>query len=112
MEIIDKKNGLDARACYALTHCPTTRKAVDLAGQTVTVLDWILVDDVELKTGEQKRVLTFHVNEDPTEIYGTISQTFIKQFTEMVEFFGDVDTIRIKTATSKSGREYLTCEIA
>ena len=47
------------------------------------------------------------------EMFGTISKTFIREFTALVDEMGeDLGDIKIITGTSKKGRDYVSCELA
>lgn len=56
-----------------------------------------------------KKVLTFTSGEHK---FGTISQTFIKSFLEIVDVMEDeVFSVVITGGTSKGGRKYVNCEL-
>lgn len=58
---------------------------------------------------EDKKVLTFTSGEHK---FGTISQTFIKSFLEIVDIMADDPfSIVVTGGTSKGGRKYVNCEL-
>lgn len=86
----------------------------DLDEDTVIEIDgWIKYEDVDVKTGEVKTLLT--IRDTAGKLFGTISQTFQKSFLEAWDFFADqgerVLRIKVKHGTSKAGRDYVDCEI-
>ena len=110
MEIIKNSNGLDRKKAYQLMHAMSTRKMLDAVGSILEIDAWVLYADVDTKTGEAKEVLTI---ESEGEIFGTISKTFLRDFSDIVDAFGDEPELSIKVVDgmSKAGRQFITCEI-
>lgn len=85
-------------------------KMQDLKGQTVTVKDWVIADDVDKSTGEIKTILFVRSSD---KRYATVSSTFIESFKTIISCFGtEFSKIKINSGKSKKGREFLTCEYA
>lgn len=101
---------LDDRSAYKLTRSQSVQKMQDAAGSTLTPSAWVLFEDEDSKTGELKNVL---VLQDNGELFGTISKTFITSFMDIVDHFGgNVGSINVISGKAKSGRDYITCELA
>lgn len=109
MKIINNKTGMNNVALYNLTHNAQCHKAEELAGQTVTIKEWALVEDIDKGSGEQKIVLFFKTSEGT--VHGAISRTLIEQFMDIITFFGDVNMINILKLTSARGRDFIVCEL-
>ena len=95
---------LDRRDAYRLTKAQSAHKIQDAAGTVLNPDKWVLFED------EDKTVLTL---EDSGELFGTISGTFIKEFTDAFNELGeDMGPIRVVTGQTRAGRTYVTCELA
>ena len=86
----------------------------DMDEDAVIEIDgWIKYEDVDVKTGEVKTLLT--IRDKAGKFYGTISETFQKSFFEAWEFFVDqgerVDRVKIVHGISNGGNEFVNCEI-
>lgn len=99
---------MSERDVYKITR-GNARKMQEIAGSVITPEQFALYEDIDVKTGETKRVLTIIAD---GEKFGTISPTFIREFMDAAEQFGgDVGTIKVLTGESKNGREFVTCEL-
>lgn len=102
---------LDKRSIYKMVKSAEVQKMIDAAGSELAVVAYVIYDDVDAKTGEVKEVVTIMTADG--ELFGTISQTFIREFKDIIDAFdGDVGNIKVITGTSKNNREYVTCSIA
>ena len=86
----------------------------DMEEDSVIEVDaWIKYEDVDVKTGEVKTVLT--IRDKAGKFYGTISETFQKSFFEAWEFFADqgerVNCVKVVHGMSNAGNEFVNCEI-
>lgn len=109
MEIIEMSKNVDKKKGYQLTHAMQTRKVQDAVGSVLPVNAWVRYTDIDATTGEVKEVV---VIESEGEIFGTISKTFIREFTDILQAFGDSDlAIKVVEGTSKAGRKFVSCEI-
>ena len=98
------------RDAYKLTRAQSTLKMQEAAGEVLTPSAWVLYETTDAKTGETKTVLVIESN---GVIYGTISNTFIREFSNAAEEFNnDVGAIRVIEGNTKAGRTYITCELA
>lgn len=101
---------LDARSAYKMMKSPEVKKMSEADGSVLEVKSWIQYIDTDSKTGEQKEVLTIATTDG--EMFGTISATFLREFLDIVKFFGDdVGMIRVVSGKSKAGRNYITCTV-
>lgn len=93
---------------YDLTSNPTNRKLSICEGQRLDVAAWCLYEDVDVKTGELRELLSIATPEH--EIYCTNSVTCIREFTRMLDLFGDdgVTAIEVVGGESKNGRRFFT----
>ena len=105
MEIIKKyPETMDNRTAFKLMKSPEVKKMIAAENSILEVAEWLMFTDTNYT------VLT--VKTDDGEMFGTISETFIKAFDEIVSFFGnDVGAIKVIKGTSKNGREYITCTV-
>lgn len=86
-----------------------TKKMSECAGSIITPEKWLMYEEMA-EDGEPEQVL---VIEAAGEMFGTISKTFIREFTALVDEMGeDLGDIKIITGTSKKGRDYVSCELA
>lgn len=101
---------LTKRDAYRLTKAASVKKMSEAAGSVLNPTAWVLYEVLDDKTGEMKTVL---VIEADGEMFGTISKTFIKEFCDACEEFdNDPGALKIIEGTTKSGRKYITCELA
>lgn len=111
MEVIRKfPVDMDARTQYKLMKSPVVKKMMDAADSVLEVNAWLNYEDVDEKTGEIRTIVVIQTKDG--EMFGTVSPTFIKEFNQIVDFFGeDVGLISVLTGTSKNGRQFITCTV-
>ena len=111
MKIINQyPNELTKRDAYRLTRASSVKKMSEAAGSVLNPTAWVLYEDLDNKSGEVKTVLTI---EDNGEIFGTISGTFIREFCDACEAFdNNPGASKVIEGTTKSGRKFITCELA
>lgn len=111
MAIIRASENLKTVDIYRLTKAPNTQKMSDVKGQRLEVAKYALYEDADKKTGEVKEILAIATPEGET--FATNSRTFIDDFLDMVDMFGEagekVPAIVVTSGTSKAGREFITC---
>lgn len=94
---------LDKKTAYRMMKSPEVKKLVDAAGSVLEVKSWLVFNDTNYS------VLTIETVDG--EMFGTISESFMKAFEDITSFFGDdVGAIKIIARQSKAGRTYLTCD--
>lgn len=94
---------LDKKTAYRMMKSPEVKKMVDAAGSILEVKSWLIFTDTNYS------VLTIETVDG--EMFGTISESFMKAFEEITTFFGDdVGAIKVIARQSKAGRTYLTCD--
>ena len=110
MELIEMSKNVNKKKAYQLTHAMQTRKVQDAIDSVLPVSAWVRYNDIDTTTGEAKEVV---VIESEGEIFGTISKTFIREFVDILQAFGEDDDLAIKVVqgTSKAGRKFVSCEI-
>ena len=98
----------DKKTIYKLTRAKG-KNIKDLEnGECVPVDAWALYTDVNTK-GTEQTVLAIISGENK---YHSISPTFQRDFSDIVSLMDGEDfAIIITKATSKSGREFVTCEL-
>ena len=98
----------DKKAVYKLTRAKGVN-VKDLANSDKLKMEtWALYSDVSAK-GNEQTVLAIISGENK---YHTISPTFQRDFADIVSLMDGEDfTIIITKATSKGGREFVTCEL-
>lgn len=111
MKILNQfPNELSARDAYRLTKAQSVKKMSEAAGSVLNPSAWVLFEDLNSKTGELQTVL---VMEDSGEMFATVSKTFIKEFCDACEAFdNNPGAIKVIEGTTKSGRKFITCELA
>ena len=111
MEVIKKfPENIDGRTLYKMMKSPEVKKMSDAVDSILEVKNWVLYNDPDSKTGEEKEILSIETIDG--EIFGTISGTFKTEFADITKFFGDnVGAIKIIGGKSKSGRNYITCTV-
>lgn len=98
----------DKKAVYKLTRAKGLNIKDLENGERVPVDAWALYSDVSAK-GNEQTVLAIVSGENK---YHTISPTFQRDFADIVSLMdGDDFAIIITKATSKAGREFVTCEL-
>lgn len=93
---------------YKMMKSSQVQKMKEIKNEAVNVQAWILFTDEDFKTGESKEVLVIKTD---TNMFGTVSETFIRDFKGIVDFFGVVDKIYIGAGKSKGDREFLICDV-
>lgn len=111
MEVIKKfPETMNARTAYKMMKLPDVKKMIDAEDSILEVKSWVKYSDVDSKTGEVKEILTLETVDG--EMFGTVSDTFKREFDDIVGFFGDdVGAIRVIGRTSKNGRKFITCTV-
>ena len=85
-------------------------KMSEAGTEPLNIKAWILYTSEDFSTGEVKDVCT--IMTEKGKIYSTISNTFIREFKDIVSIFGlDIDEIRVISRESKAGRRYITCTV-
>lgn len=101
---------MSKREAMKLTDAASTKKMIELSGSVITPDKWIIYEDADFRTGELKKVLTIEAD---GELFGTISAVFIRQFEKYAEQLGeDLGSLKVVTGETKTGRDYVTCELA
>lgn len=105
MEVIKKfPETMDARTQFKMMKSPEVKKMIDVEDSILEVKSWVMFKDTNYT------VLTIETVDG--EMFGTISETFMKSFEEIVSFFGDnVGSIKVISGNSKNGRKYITCTV-
>ena len=111
MEVIKKfPETMDARTSYKMMRSPDVKKMFDAEDSILEVKAWLKYSDVDNKTGEVKEILTLETVDG--EMFGTVSDTFKREFDDIVSFFGDdVGSIKVISGTSKAGLKFITCTV-
>lgn len=110
MEIIKQYGITDKREKYNMLNAPGTSMS-ELAGQRIEVAGYVLLSDVDRKSGEIVR--TLKVKTTDGEYIGTRSDSFIEGmllFLTMMET-DELNSFEIGSNKSKAGRTYI-CFIA
>lgn len=112
MEVIKQyPENMDRKSAYRLMNSNAAKKMLDAEGSQLEIVAWVIYEDSDESTGEIKKVLSLITTDG--EIFGTISPTFIREFEKMADYFGDdLTEISVISGKSKSGRTYITCDIA
>lgn len=110
MTIIKKSNDLTMKDIYDLTKSPEIQKMTSIKGETLDIDSYAVYEDVT-NTGEIQTIASIKTKEGET--FATNSRTFTREFLsilDMCEEVGEtVHEVKVHAATSKSGREFITC---
>ena len=103
----------DKRALYKLTKSSGLMAQDAPVGVSTPVSSWALYSDSkEARDGtvKEQTVLSF-VSTDGSK-YSTISQTFIREFEDIVSIMdGEPFAILIRHGTTRGGKKFVTCEL-
>ena len=114
MEIIKRTEGLTAGDLYSLTKGSNVRKMADFEGEVLDVLKYVLYKDINGQ-GDETSVLALETVAGAK--IATNSKTFIRNFSDILAMYADAGEdaptrFIVGSGTSRSGRKYLTCDIA
>ena len=104
MKLLMTSGELSKADVYKLAHSNASSNVSEVADEDISINIWALYEE------DDKRVLS--IMDTSGTVYGTISETFIKAFINMVEFFDPepVNVIHVVPGVSKNGREFITCD--
>lgn len=106
-KIIESSRKFGPKEEYKITH-GSSRSSKDVVGEIFRVTDWLLYQQDDAK-GQIREVLAM-MTEDG--VVSTVSETFKRSFFDIQEHFGLPFEIVIASGVSKSGRTFVTCELA
>ena len=111
IKVLRTNEGLTKTQQYFLTLAPNVKKMTEKAGEVVSIDAYCLYEDIsETKNGDEKVTTILAIKTPDNNVYGTNSATFIKSFTDMIDFFeGEVKYCLVDAGTSKNGREFIQC---
>ena len=104
MELLKTSGNLTKAEAYKLTHSNSSRNVSEKSDEDISISIWALYEE------DEKRVLS--IMDTNGAVYGTISETFIKAFIDMVKYFDPepVNVVHVVPGVSKNGREFITCD--
>jgi len=109
MKIIQNEKERTVKEIYDLTRNPETQKMSQHAGEIIDIKDWLIYEDTN-NDGKEVQLLSIVTPEG--EIFGTNSQTFMREFMAIVDMCHqcgtEISTVKISNGTSKSGRTFIT----
>lgn len=103
----------DKRALYKLTKSSGLMAQDAPDGVSIPVSSWALYSDPkEARDGTVKDQTVLSLVSTDGSKYSTISQTFIREFTDIVGIMdGAPFAIFIKHGTTRGGKKFVTCEL-
>ena len=108
MKILQASNGITKVQLYNIQK-EASEKMKDAAGEPLKIAFWAL-GEREGQDGDDYQVLL--INDVNDIVYSTSSATFIAQFLEALEVFGELKAIEVQPKKSKrTGREYLALKV-
>ena len=109
MNILAKSEGLSDREVFAMTE--DAAKFKDNIDRTLDILEYVLYEDADKKTGEMRDLLA--IKTDDGDVLGTNSQTVINTFKRAVSTLGfPLTNVRIVQETNpKSGRDFINIKL-
>lgn len=114
MEIIRTNvNRADKREIYRLTKTKSEMVQTAPDGMSVPVAKWGLYNDPkEQKDGTVKDNVVLSFIDKAGVKYSTVSATFIREFTDIVDIMGDDPfAIILIHGKTKSGKDFVSCEL-
>lgn len=98
----------DKKEIFRMTRGNAVQKMADLDGQHIKPSAWVLFEDgdVDSASGEfvGKRALCIKYDDGYA---GTISKTFIDQFSDMTDMLGDDTEFEVCSGKTKAGRTFI-----
>lgn len=109
MNILASKKELTAQQKYFMVKSPAIRKMSDIAGQTIEVENYLLYETAN-NDGEVKTLLSILTPDN--ECFTSASPTFISDFQDVVECFGNdgFEAVKVVSGRSRAGRTFIQCE--
>lgn len=107
MNIIDGSKEFSKQDTYRMTHNRSV-SLKDAVGKNLTVEDWLRYEDTNSR-GENVKVLVLATE---LGLYSTISETFTEAFLDIADSFPLPVQINVIGGQTKSGRDFITCELA
>lgn len=104
MKLLMTSGELGKAEVYKLAHSNSSCNVSEKADEDISLSIWALYEE------DEKRVLS--IMDTNGTVYGTISETFIKAFIGMVEYFDPepVNVIHVVPGVSNNGRRFITCD--
>lgn len=96
---------------YMLTSSNNGTSMKDVPDNTeIPVKIWAIVERTNDDTGETMKLLSIF---DGEAVYVTQSKTFMKSFDDLTEIMEDDDNYKIRkiSGTTRTGREYIDCQL-
>ena len=113
MEIIEKSREFKASETWKLTRDAGIQKMSDIEGQSFKPVDYCVYTDTNSE-GQAQTLLS--VMSDEGVVYTTNSETFRREFLDMVKVFKDageeLEKIMVMGGTTNAGRHFITCALA
>lgn len=101
---------MDKTTTYRLLKSPKIKRLSDYAGSTINIKAWIHSDDLDNTTGELRNIIS--IMDDTGEVMATNSGTFVREFLDMIEIFGEnLPSVEILQKRSKNGRNFITAAL-
>lgn len=102
-----------AREQWKLTRDAGILKMSDIEGQSIQPTEYCIYEDTNAE-GEEQTLLS--VLTDEGLVYATNSETFRREFIDMMDTFKNagevIPKITVMGGTTKSNRHYITCALA
>lgn len=113
LTIIQKSKEFTARETWKLTRDAGILKMSDIEGQAIQPVEFCVYEDTNSE-GEEQTLLS--VLTDEGLVYATNSETFRREFLDMMQTFKeaeeDTPKITVTGGTTKNNRHYITCALA
>lgn len=101
---------MNKETTYRLLKSPKIRRMSDFAGATLKINAWIHTEDLDNTTGELRPIIA--IMDDTGEVMATNSATFVREFLDLIEIFGDsLPAVEILQRRSKNGRNFITAAL-
>lgn len=113
MTTVYETQNLDKKTQYYLMKAPDKEKMSAHVGEVISVKCFTMRDDDHIgDDGEVNHNFILSIMDDQGVIYCTNSPTFIREFIDAYDVFGDdgINHVEIVGCRSKAGRNYITCK--
>lgn len=113
MKIIETSRELKASEQWKMTRDAGIQKMSDIEGQSFKPVDYCVYTDTNAE-GKEQTLLSIITDEGT--VYATNSETFRREFLDMVKVFKDageeLSKIMVMGGTTNAGRHFITCALA
>lgn len=113
MKIIETSRELKASEQWKMTRDAGIQKMSEIEGQSFKPVDYCVYEDTNAE-GKVQTLLSILTDEGV--VYATNSETFRREFLDMIKVFKDageeLTKVQVMGGTTNAGRHFITCALA